>query len=441
MKRFFPPLLVLLVLLVAPLAAAAQSDDACRAFVQAAVETVRKSCAETGLNTLCYGYPPLEWTPREGAATPFADVGDSVSLAQTQSLTGRPFDLAAKTWGAALLRLRTDLPDQLLVMLAFGDITLQNESDASDSFLALAVQVAETTGANLRQSPSVDAPLVRTLYSGDALTAIGRLADGTWLRLPDGWVATELLRSAYDLSLLPVMAADDAAPTLLYAPMQAFRFRSAFEDASCLGAPDSGLLLQAPDGVTAARVVVNGAALTFGGTLYLQTTNEGRTVLTALEGGAIYEDGKTLETGERLTYGYQGDAIVYGAPEEYNFARARYLPLQLLPREFELAFSVGGLLYPFTPGTGFLTTIAADARCTVAWSVDVNLRAGPGTAYPIRRGVAAGYYGYPDARALDSEGRMWWRLAEAVWLAVDNTAGAGACDQVPIIEAPPLPAK
>jgi uncharacterized protein YraI len=441
MKRLLPLLFVLLVLFVVPLTAAAQSNDACRAFVQAAVETVRKSCAETGLNTLCYGYPPLEWTPREGAATAFADVGDSVSLAQTQSLTGRPFDLAAKTWGAALLRLRTDLPDQVLVMLAFGDTTLQNQSDTADDFLALAVQVSGTTGANLRESPSVDAPLVRSLYSGDALTAIGRLADGTWLRLPEGWVAAELVRSAYDLSLLPVMAADAPAPEVLLAPMQAFRFRSAFEDASCLGAPDSGLLLQAPDGVTNVRVVVNGAELIFGGTLYLQTTNEGRTVLTVLEGGAVYADGETLETGERLTYGYQGETVAYDAPEDYNFARARYLPLQLLPREFELTFSLGGLLYPFTPGTGFLTTIAADARCTVAWSVDVNLRSGPGTAYPIRHGVAAGFYGYPDARALDSEGRMWWRLAEAVWLAVDNTAGAGACDQVPIIEAPPLPAK
>lgn len=431
---------VVLLLLGMPLAAAAQiDDDTCRAFVQETVELTRESCGATGLNMICYGHPALEWEPRAGEASAFASAGDQVSLALLQSLTGRPFDVTAGTWGMALLRLRTDLPDQALQMLVFGDVTLQNLSDAAADFLSLAVVVSEPTGANLRERPAADAPLVRALYSGDTLTAIGRLADGSWLRLPDGWVAADLIRSRFDLNLLPVFEADTPAPEVLLAPMQTFRFRTGFEDAPCLGAPDSGILLQTPPGATNGFVVVNGAPLDFLGTLFLQTTNEGRTVLSVLEGSAFYDGGRTLEAGERLTYGYQGDDVQYGAPEDYNFVRSRYLPLQLLEREIELTFSLGGLLFPFTPGTGFLTTIAPDARCTVAWSVDVNLRTGPGTDYPIRRGVAAGFYSYPDARAQGTDGRVWWRLAEAVWVAVDNTAGAGACDRVPLIDAPPLP--
>ena len=98
------------------------------------------------------------------------------------------------------------------------------------------------------------------------------------------------------------------------------------------------------------------------------------------------------------------------------------------------------MIKPFAPGTGFLTTIPADAACTVAWTVDVNLRAGPGTDYPIRQGVPGGYYGNPDGRAVGSDERVWWRLAEGIWITVDNTYTAGDCEQdaVPLVDAPPL---
>jgi hypothetical protein len=159
------------------------------------------------------------------------------------------------------------------------------------------------------------------------------------------------------------------------------------------------------------------------------------------EGELLYGDGKTLEAGERIHYGFQGDTVVYSTPDAYYYAHARYLPLLLLPREFELLFSVGGVIKPFTPGTGFLTTIGADAACTVAWTVDVNFRSGPGTENPIRQGVAGGYYDNADGRAAAADGSLWWRLADGIWLAVDDTYTAGACgdESVPLVEPPPLP--
>ena len=92
-----------------------------------------------------------------------------------------------------------------------------------------------------------------------------------------------------------------------------------------------------------------------------------------------------------------------------RFSRVRY--------GYELPFSLGGVIFSFTPGTGFLQTFAADAPCVAAWTADVNLRGGPGTNYPIRRGVTGGFYGNPDARAIGSDSAVWWRLVDGVWIA------------------------
>ena len=141
-----------------------------------------------------------------------------------------------------------------------------------------------------------------------------------------------------------------------------------------------------------------------------------------------------------MRFGTEGDTMFFDAPTDYNYVLARNLPLALLPRPIELPFSTGGLITPFEPGTGFLNTIPADAACTVAWTANVNLRAGPGTNYPIRQGIAGGYYALPDSRAVGTDGRLWWRLADAIWLAADNTAAAGACGSLPLVDTPPLPA-
>ena len=160
-----------------------------------------------------------------------------------------------------------------------------------------------------------------------------------------------------------------------------------------------------------------------------------------MEGEVFYGDGKQLKPAERLEYGFQGDKVLYGSSSEYDYANARYLPLVLLPREFELPFALVGVIFPFTPGTGFLQTFTADSPCVAAWTADVNLRGGPGTNYPIQRGVSGGFYGKPDARAVGSDGAVWWRLVDGVWVAADNTAVAGSCGTLAVVAPPPLPSK
>lgn len=409
----------------------------CAPVVQQTIEAVRKACVNLEPNHACYGSATVEVQPRPNIRLAFAKSGDVVPLSALKSISTTLYSADEDEWGMALLNIRADLLDGNLTAIAFGQTAVQNNSEAANEFVALEITIKEPTGANLRLEPRPDADIVRGVYSGDRLQAIGRVADGSWIRIADGWLSVEVIRSTADLSQLQVLEPDSKI-TDVFAPLQSIGLRTGLEDSPCSGMPDSGLLLQTPAGVSS-RLQVNSADLNLSGTLLLQTTVDGKTVLSLLEGELLYDNGRTLEPAERMEYGFQGDTILYSTPIEYDYANARYLPLVLLPREFELPFALGGVIFPFTPGTGFLQTFTADSPCVAAWTADVNLRGGPGTNYPIRRGVTGGYYGNPDARAIGSDGAVWWRLGEGVWIAADSTFTAGACGTLPLVSPPPLP--
>ncbi len=432
MRRLLIPLFIILI----SSSVLAQSVD-CAAITQKAIEATRKVCTGLEHNQACYGNAKIEIQPRDNVRLVFAKSGDVAPLASLKSLSTTAFDAASKNWGLALLNIRADLLDGNLTAVAFGKTLLENGSEASNDFVALEITVTEPKGANLRAEPKPDAAIVRGVYNGDRLQAIGRVEDSSWIRIADGWLSKDVIRSTADLSQLQVLKPESQIADI-YAPMQTFSLHTGLDDSSCAGAPDSGLLLQTPANVST-NLVVNGADLNFTGTLLLQTTADGKTVMSMLEGEVFYSDGYRLKPAERVEYGFQGDKIIYSNPIEYDYANARYLPLVLMPREFELPFSLGGVIFSFTPGTGFLQTFAADAPCVAAWTADVNLRGGPGKNYPIRRGVTGGFYGNPDARAIGSDGAVWWRLVDGVWIAADSTFTAGACGTLPLVAPPPLP--
>ncbi|MBA3869523.1 MAG: hypothetical protein H0X30_10240 [Anaerolineae bacterium] len=431
-------IVILFIVIITSGSVLAQSVD-CAAITQKAIESTRKVCTTLKQNQACYGNAKVEIKPRANVRLAFAKAGDVAPLASLETITTSPFDADSKTWGLALLNIRADLLDGNLTALVFGQASIGNGSEASNDFVALEITVTEPKGAILRAEPKADAAVVRNVYSGSREQAIGRVEDGSWIRIADGWLSKDVIRSTSDLSILQVLESNSTISDV-YAPMQTFTLHTDLEDSPCAGAPDSGLILQTPSDVST-NLVVNGAALNITGTLLLQTTADSKTVLSVLEGEVFYADGKSLKPAERLEYGFQGNDIVYGSPSEYDYANARYLPLVLFPREFELPFALGGVIFPFTPGTGFLQTFTADSPCVAAWTVDVNLRGGPGTNYPIRRGVNGGFYGKPDARAVGSDGAVWWRLVDGVWIAADNTAAAGACGTLPLVTPPPPPSK
>ncbi len=430
----------LLALLVAP--AAAQPALDCAARVRLLVETARLACAETGLNEACYGGGLASLDGREGAdEARFAAPGDKVPLGAVKTLRVGAGD-EVEGWGVALLRLRANLPDGAVTLLAVGAVTVDNLSDKGTAYVGLPVTVRERTGANVRLRPSPNAEIIAQLPTGQTLLADGRLADGSWVRLlSGGWVAAALLRPDDRLADLEVTAAADYPPAdrSAYAPMQRLRFRSQ-PAADCPDEP-GGLIAQTPDAASPVTLSVNGLETSFAGTLWFRTGDGDSTMVAVLEGGAVHQ-GAPLSAGQQVEYAYNGrDIQQLAPPADYAYVQARRLPLTLLPRPVELPFSLGGVVFPYAAGSGFLNNIPAEAACTAVWAVDVNLRAGPGREYPIRRGVPGGYYGRPEARAQGTDGQLWWRLAEGIWVQAANTAAAGACGSLPLVEPPPIPAR
>lgn len=71
------------------------------------------------------------------------------------------------------------------------------------------------------------------------------------------------------------------------APMQAFYLRTAVGDAACIEAPDSGVLIQTPQGVESVHFNVNGVDVEIGSTVMLQATPAQQFTIRTLEGAAV----------------------------------------------------------------------------------------------------------------------------------------------------------
>ncbi|MDX1991961.1 MAG: SH3 domain-containing protein [bacterium] len=436
----------------------AAASVTCPAVVRTALEEAARACTGTTINSLCYGSGQLDWRSRETAD--FADPGDAVDVALVESLSLRGFvftetgNAAANGYSIAILRPRANLTEGALTMVAFGEVVLENISDAPPDFVAREVVVRRGPGANVRTSPDDSGEVIGAYYWGQTLTAIGRTTDSTWLRVlaegQAGWVRAELVTAEFDITLLAETAPDDSP--VLYAPFQAFDVTTSQFDSPCPDeldetGPESGVLIQTPNLAQAAQIVVNNLPLTFNGTLYLQTTPEAL-LINLFEGEVTLGDARfgtellTLQPGEMATVGLDAEGLYAAYPdaaEEYSFVRSQSAPLSLLPRPVNLPFSLVGVVQPFEPNTGFLQSLPADGQCVVAWSVAVNLRSGPGRDYPIWQGLAGGYAAQPDARAVGTDGMLWWRLAPGVWLNSDATGIAGLCGLLPLVDLPPRP--
>jgi uncharacterized protein YraI len=421
--------------------AAAQVAD-CAAQVTAVIESAREACSNLGMNELCYGSSPVNIQSLPNVRLDFSEPGDMVDPALIESFD---LDITDGSFGIAVTRFRTLLIDESVTLVAFGDVTVQNNRNVPSDYILLPVSVSTAEGANIREEPSPDAVVVDQLLVGETTNADGRTEDGAWLRLiRRGWVSAEVVRSDYDLSLLKVLPPEPHSVEVVSEnfgksprTMQTFRVYAEPQESGCEQIPDSGVLIQTAGNTDEALLSVNFDTWVLRGTALIQGTFGDKTTVSVLEGEAFIHL-ITIPAGQRFTYWLEDSRYEYETAPDYDYVRARYLPLSLLPREIELPFSLGGVIFPFTPGTGFLETIPADGTCTVVWAGDVNLRAGPGTDYPIRQGVPGGYYAEPDARAVGTDGRVWWRLADEIWIAADTTVGGGACAALPLVEPPPL---
>jgi uncharacterized protein YgiM (DUF1202 family) len=317
-------------------AVAAQAE--CPAIVQSALDATDTACQMTGRNQACYGNVRLSVDTRDGSPElDFDAPGDMVDVASIRGLTLEPLNATDETWGIALMQLQADLPDsvpgQNVTVLVFGDVAMTGAETGE----ATAFEVVTNDVFHVRSAPSMDAEPIAGLEAGQAVLANGRIEDGSWLRIEldsstIGWIAADAVTSENDTSLLSVVdPAEPIAPALN--PLQAFYFRTGIGDAPCSEAPDSGILIQTPEGVGTIHLTINEVQIELGSTLYLQTLAADEIAINVVEHQATVSAqgvSQFVPAGSRVRVTVDENRVAIAppsAPEPYDNADLAALPV------------------------------------------------------------------------------------------------------------------
>jgi len=335
-------LLVWLVPLLLPGQVHSQSpESSCPQIVQIALSMADILCEAMGTNRACYGHMLVDATPRpDVSALDFNQEGDIADVHALQAIRLSPMDLEIGTWGVALLNLQAYLqyaaPQEVTYVL-FGDVEVTNAVEPVPTLLAT---VATRQYVNVRLGPTTNAGVIATLAPGAVVEARGRLADDSWLRvlLPDtgrvGWVYAPVLALEGDIETLQVMEAWSP----YYGPMQAFYFRSGVDDSVCRESPQSGLLIQTPEGVGKITLLVNEVDIQLGSTVFFQAQPGEAMTIQVIEGSAqvtLFERTTTAVAGTQITIPIDDTLAPSGAPvgpAPYEMEHVAALPVELLER-------------------------------------------------------------------------------------------------------------
>lgn len=128
-----------------------------------------------------------------------------------------------------------------------------------------------------------------------------------------------------------------------FEPMQAFYFTSGVDDSPCEEAPDSGILIQTPEGAGEITLLVNEVNIDLGSTAYLQAQPGAEMVVNTIEGQATITSAGTTVTspaGTRVRIPLDTTGLASGAPgnpEPYVNANLQSLPVVLLSEQVAVA--------------------------------------------------------------------------------------------------------
>jgi len=146
--------------------------------------------------------------------------------------------------------------------------------------------------------------------------------------------------------------------------INSFYFTSGIGDAACTDAPESGLLIQTPEGVGTIDLSINAVDISIGSTAYLQAQPDANMTINVIEGQAeVTAEGETqtVIAGNRTTIGLDADGTADSpptVPESYDVQPLRHLPVRNLPRPIEVTETTQ--LMDFTP-IGFEVSDSIDS--------------------------------------------------------------------------------
>jgi hypothetical protein len=262
----------------------------------------------------------------------------------------------------------------VVLMLCLTSVALQAQDNADDACPAIvdtALAAVDTSCAGVERNQacygniSIQAQ-VRPGVSNISFDSIGDrvdLSDIQSLTLKEMDVATgewgvALLRVQANLpNTLPgqnvtlLLFGDveitDAADST--SPMQSFYFQSGVGETPCVEAPQSGMIIQTPEGAEEVSLNINGVDMLIGSTAYIQAfapdedIEEGQLIVNLLEGEATIsanDEQVTIPAGQFSTVALNEDLEPTGMPtdpEAYDADAFSALPLSLLEEEIEIA--------------------------------------------------------------------------------------------------------
>lgn len=437
--------------------ALAQSDD-CPVREQAAFAEAQVWCSDLNPGEACVGNAPLRAEDAAGDGVALARVGDRLPVGQVARIIIPP----EEGYGVAVVSAQAfqvgAWQTESLRLAAFGAAEVRNlagfnEGDASDDAAVIAsVQAAE--GANIRSGPGEEFRVLGQRAQFDLVMLTGRSADGGWLRLQQvngepGWLVADAVLA--DTGGLPTVSREDAAPAPLYTSFSAVGIITPAFDARCQTGPPPGVLLQT-ETTNLLRTQINDIPVIFGGTLFVQAS-ETRLMLYIIEGQAIIaplteNEPVEAQASQRVEVIFPAEdaaedvTVLAMSPTTYDHERLLPLPLGLLPRFFYIGLDISRYIEPrptedISPLTGMLVT--DPCRITVGPG-GANLRAGPGTQYPVRGVMAQRESAAVSGRAVGTDGGNWWQIAPQLWISATTTVTGGDCVAVPLVDqVPPLP--
>ncbi len=253
-------------------------------------------CEDTGIGSICYAAGELSLESDVEEVT-FENAGDTVLLSDVIALESTSEE------SLALLQLNRE--DVSLRLIAYGEISLENAAPRSS------INVYALRGVNLRQEPSVEATVVGSLIQGRDYTAVGRLADNTWLQvqLEDGrigWSSAQYFVTQDGFTALETVTPNTPA----YLPMQALTLQTG----DC-----AGLLLIAPE-IEEETIIfgINGAQIEVQGIAWLQANEDELSILNIAGDSLVNAFGfeMPLEPGEITSIPLNDSLSIAGIPSD-----------------------------------------------------------------------------------------------------------------------------
>lgn len=327
-----------------PLATEEPAAPSCPDIVADALTITREGCVNVGQDQLCYGHLVLDaqLLNADDQTSRLELPGDRVDVVLIDNLSLAGLDVNTGTWGVALAELQADIPqaDQSNVtLLLFGDVSLDNAAP----LLSLDI----TDNVPYFDYPEIGSNALGRLEVGAIISANGRFGND-WLRVrvsnePDGlgWVLADSVTVKGDLEDLREIDPDSQDPSddLNFGPLQAFYFASGRDDSPCAEAPNSGLLIQTPEGEATVTIWLDEVVIELNATAFVQADASGNLTVNVLEGEAtVTSEGQSVSAnaGQRVNVPLDenlGAAGVPGDAEAYDLNDLGGLPTTLLNQD------------------------------------------------------------------------------------------------------------